>query len=74
MNIVYYVKPEENHENLPSELMPTSLLTKHEAAVLEEAGFELGEYADEEMRSYLKLRETDRSIKNIGTKKHKTSN
>ena len=72
VKILHYVKPEENRENLPSELMPVSLLTKREISVLEEAGFIVDEDVDEEMRSYLKLRKTDRSIKNIGTKKHKT--
>lgn len=74
VKIVHYVKPEIDRENLPSELMPSSLLNKHETIKLKDAGYDVGELVDEEMRSHLQLRSTDKNIKNIGTKKHKTSN
>ena len=74
INITHYVPPDADRQEISSELMPSSLLTKAELAALESAGFTVGEYVDEEMRSYLQLRNTDRNIKNIGTKKHKTLN
>ena len=47
---------------------------KQETIKLKDAGYDVGELVDEEMRSHLQLRSTDKNIKNIGTKKHKASN
>lgn len=74
VNITHYIKPDMSRENLPSELMPSSLLNKQEAKILDNAGYIVGEFVDESMRNYLELRKTDRIIKNIGTKKHRELN
>lgn len=72
INISRYVQPETSRENLPSELMPSNLLTKNERGIVISAGYRNFKYVNEEMRSHLTLRDSDRNIKNIGTKKHKS--
>ena len=73
IDIVHYIAPDISRENLPSEIMPASLLHKNELNILSSKGFNVTSdgYVDENMRSYLQLRDTDKTIKIIGTKKHK---
>ena len=53
--------------------MPIKLLNKDECETLKTKGFDLDtlNFLDENARSYLKLRDTDKVIKSIGTKQHK---
>ncbi|MBQ9389536.1 MAG: MamI family restriction endonuclease [Synergistaceae bacterium] len=74
LEITYYVEPYENREYLQSELMPSTLLRAEELDKLNSEGFHVYEFVDENMRSYLELRASDRNTKNIGTKKHKKLN
>lgn len=71
--INYYVKPYESRLNLKSEIMPVKLLKQHEKLILKQHGIEVKNTIgiDEEMRDLLKLRDSDKVIKTIGTKKHK---
>lgn len=71
--INYYVKPKDNRLNLKSEIMPVSLLSPHEIEILKQHDIDVKLISgiDERMRSLLQLRDTDKSIKTIGTKKHK---
>lgn len=71
VEISHYIKPDLSRENLSSELMPASILHKTELDILRAKGFELDGYIDESMRECLELRDTDKKIKIIGTKKHK---
>ena len=73
IKIVHYTAPDISREKLPSENMPASLLHKDELNMLQSRGFDITPdgYIDESMRSYLQLRDTDKTIKIIGTKKHK---
>lgn len=71
-NITYYIEPSQDRTNLASELMPKSKLQKQEIKLLS-SFFNLDNinYIDEKMREKLSLRDTDKKIKVIGTKKHK---
>lgn len=71
--INHYVKPYESRLNIKSEIMPVSLLSLYEIEILKQHGIDVEHIAgiDERMRSLLPLRDTDKSIKTIGTKKHK---
>ena len=73
IEIVHYTAPDISRKNLQSEIMPASLLYKDEMKLLKSKGFNVQSdgYVDENMRSYLQLRDTDKTIKIIGTKKHK---
>lgn len=73
INITHYIEPHINRENLPSEKMNKNLLSKDEKDILESNNIHLDEIdvIDENMRKYLNLRDTDKVIKTIGTKKHK---
>ena len=72
VDITKYVSPEENREYISSELMPISLLDDRELDLLRENKIELSSgYIDENARSLLKLRDTDKRIRVIGSKKHK---
>lgn len=74
LNITHYVAPDIDRANLQSELMPANLLNKQERDTLMSAnvGFEANtKYITEEIRSHLTLRDTDKSIKTIGSKQHK---
>lgn len=73
INITKYVAPDTDRTNLASEGMPSKLLNKKERKVLEQKGIQIPDYIDEQMRQYLELRDTDKNIKEIGTKKHKKS-
>lgn len=73
INITEYVAPDADRTNLASEGMPSKLLNKKERKVLEQKGIQIPDYIDEQMRQYLELRDTDKNIKEIGTKKHKKS-
>ena len=74
IEIVHYTAPNISRKNLQSEIMPASLLHKDELNMLRSKGFDIAPdgYVDEKTRSYLQLRDTDKTIKIIGTKKHKT--
>lgn len=71
--INYYVKPNESRLDLKSEIMPIELLKPFEKEILKQHDIDLRHIVgiDEEMRDFLSLRDTDKSIKTIGTKKHK---
>lgn len=73
INITEYVAPDADRTNLASEGMPSKLLNKKERKVLEQKGIQIPDYIDEQLRQYLELRDTDKNIKEIGTKKHKKS-
>lgn len=73
INITEYVAPDADRTNLASEGMPSKLLNKKERKVLEQKGIQIPDCIDEQMRQYLELRDTDKNIKEIGTKKHKKS-
>ena len=51
--------------------MPSSLLNKEEQEILYQNDIKIVPYINEEIRSHLHLRDTDKHIKVIGTKKHK---
>ncbi len=71
--INYYIKPKESRLTLKSELMPVSLLYPSEKEILKQHDIDVEHIigVDEKMRALLSLRDTDKSIKTIGTKKHK---
>lgn len=71
--INHYVQPAQSRKNLPSEIMPVSLLNKYEKIILKNKGIDLKniEGISEELRKFLPLRDTDKTIKTIGTKMHK---
>ena len=71
--INHYVKPNESRLNLKSEIMPVSLLSTYEIEILKQHDIDIEHITgiDERMRSLLPLRDTDKVIKTIGTKKHK---
>lgn len=73
IRIDYYIEPEVDRSQLESERMPAGLLSEAEKRILADNGIKLDglEYITEDMREYLPLRETDKKIKTIGTKKHK---
>jgi len=73
ITIPVYIKPHEDRTNLPSETMPINLLNKDELLLLDNKGIDISklEYIDEETRKLLTLRDTDKSTKIIGNKKHK---
>lgn len=71
INITKYIKPEINRKNLQSEGIPYSLLSSEEKKTLSQNGIVNIEYVDEKSKKYLCLRDTDKCIKIIGTKKHK---
>lgn len=71
INITKYVKPDIDREELASEEMPSSLLNKEEQEILYQNDIKIVPYINEEIRSHLHLRDTDKHIKVIGTKKHK---
>ena len=73
IQIHHYVEPEVDRDQLESEQMPINLLSETEKRILMDNGINTRtlEYITESMREYLPLRETDKKIKTIGTKKHK---
>lgn len=75
IKISHYVAPDADRTNLQSVLMPVELLHKKELKILEghKCISKQTEYIDEKARSFLSLRDTDKKIKILGTKKHKTS-
>ena len=74
IDIGHYIKPDKDRSIIKSEEMPSELLNRQEKSILKEKGFNIKElkYITEEMRSHLKLRDTDKEIKIIGNKKHKS--
>ena len=73
INITKYIKPDVDRKELASEDMPSSLLNKEEQEILCKNNIKLVSFINEETRNYLCLRDTDKCIKVIGTKKHKKS-
>lgn len=75
IDITKYVEPDADRKDLQSEDMPSSLLNKDEAEVLSKYGIDINvvPYISEKHRKNLCLRDTDKCIKVIGTKKHKKS-
>lgn len=71
INITKYIKPDVDRKELASEDMPSSLLNEEEREILNQNDIELAPFINEKTRSYLSLRNTDKCIKVIGTKKHK---
>ena len=71
--INYYIKPDESRLNLESEIMPVQLLSPYEIEILKQHNININciNGVDENLRALLPLRDTDKSIKTIGTKKHK---
>lgn len=71
--INHYIKPDESRLNIKSEVMPIHLLNSIEKKLLTEHNINLNNIdgIDEEMRSILYLRDSDKTIKTIGSKKHK---
>lgn len=71
--INYYVQPDESRLNLESEIMPINLLNPYEKEILEQHDINLKNIVgvNENMRTLLPLRDSDKVIKTIGTKKHK---
>ena len=83
--ITYYVQPDEDRANLPSENMPARLLTRGEYNLLKSSIDTLKNQNErkqvmsqlqeniitENMRKLIKLRDTDKITKNIGRKTHK---
>lgn len=68
--ITYYVQPDADRAQLPSEDMPFELLNKKEKEIII-SNFGKVQYVTEKMREYLPLRDTDQKTRNIGRKKHK---
>lgn len=73
IDIISYVPPNNDRNNLSSEKMPFKLLNKKEKDILNKFGITDIYWVDEKTRKYLNLRDTDKIIKEIGTKKHKKS-
>lgn len=71
IQILKYVLPTQNRQDLESEIMPEKLLNQKERQILIKKGFDISKGINEEMRNYLPLRDTDKLIKIIGNKKHK---
>lgn len=73
INITHYVAPDVDRGTLISEPMPISLLSEKEKNLLTSNGFDLSnlQFISESMRNFLPLRDTDKKIKEIGTKKTK---
>lgn len=73
IQITKYIEPSKDRTYLKSEDMPSDLLNKEEIKTLSQKGIDVKmlPYIDEETRNYLSLRDTDKCIKVIGTKKHK---
>lgn len=71
INITKYIKPDVDRKELASEDMPSSLLNKEEREILYQNDIKFVSFINEETRNYLCLRDTDKCIKVIGTKKHK---
>lgn len=71
INITKYIKPDIDRKELASEDMPFSLLSKKEKKILYQNNIQIVPNINEKTRSYLCLRDTDKCIKVIGTKKHK---
>jgi len=68
-----YIEPHVDRTNLASVLMPIDLLSKDEKNILKAKKIDLSnvKFIDEETRGFLPLRDSDKSIKIIGTKQHK---
>lgn len=73
ININKYIHPEEDRSDLESENMPINKINNIEKNILKSKGIDINSigYIDENIRSLLRLRDTDKKIKVIGTKKHK---
>jgi len=75
ISITHYIEPEVDRSSLESEQMPKSLLSKVEKDILLSKGIDISKTKtiSESLREYLPLRDTDKKIKEIGTKKTKLS-
>ena len=73
IDVICYVPPVTNRAKLQSEKMPFNLLKQKEKHILKQRGITNISWVDENTRKYLHLRDTDKTIKEIGTKKHKKS-
>lgn len=73
LNITNYIEPSIDRSNLPSEDMPVSKLNSSEKKIIKTRGIDIDslKYINEDLRKILPLRDTDKKIKIIGTKKHK---
>lgn len=73
LKISKYIQPSIDRENIESERMPASLLNKDELNLLKVNPKTItSSYISENNRNLLKLRDTDKKIKVIGNKKHKS--
>lgn len=70
--IIHYIEPGADRQNIPSEDMPRQLLNTEETQLLKKY-FNKIDAVTEEMREYLSLRNTDHTTKKIGRKTHKQS-
>lgn len=75
ISVTYYIEPDTDRSSLESEPMPKSLLSKEEKELLFSKGIDISrlDTISESLREYLPLRDTDKKIKEIGTKKTKLS-
>jgi hypothetical protein len=73
IEIPVYIAPHTDRTNLPSETMPIDLLRKDEMLMLKKRGIDISKFTviDERTRDFLPLRDSDKTIKIIGHKKHK---
>jgi len=76
IEIPIYIEPHIDRTNIPSENMPLDLLDKNEILLLENNGISVKglTWVDESTREILSLRDSDKIIKIIGTKKSKLLN
>ena len=74
INITHFVEPNVDRTYLDSEKMPKTLLKKSEISILKAKFIDCDSvnFIDEKMRNYLSLRDSDKQIKIIGNKQHKT--
>ena len=74
LEISKYISPSLDRENIESENMPASLLNSSELKLLHiDPKDKTNSYIDENSRKLLSLRDTDKKIKVIGNKVHKTN-
>jgi hypothetical protein len=73
IKITHYIEPDKDRSDLPSEKMPIKLLNPSEKKIIRAKKIDITklQYIDEETRSFLPLRDSDKTIKIIGTKQHK---
>lgn len=74
INIPVYIAPNADRTNLPSEDMPASLLNRDEILLLKSKRINVTKFTfiNEKTRKFLSLRDSDKTTKIIGNKKHKS--